>query len=111
MGASIVRTMSATSDGSDEVTLLIDAWPSDVVIRWDWIAAMNRDSRGTSTRLILQRGRQVYNFTKTRQTGGDTTVHVAPRVKAPGDFRAGAIFEDASSGDRLEISVFGEIVS
>jgi len=107
---SIVRTMSATSDGSTEITLLIDAWPPDVNIRWNWLAACNKDSRGSWTQLILKRASQVYGFTRTRQTLSNQSVQIAPGVKAPGDFRPGAIFAGSASGDRLEICAFGEII-
>lgn len=110
MGASIIRTISGVADGSTEFTLLIDAWPSDVNIRWKWLAACNQDSRGSWTKLVLQRGRQEYCFTKTRQTNAAQSVQVALDVKAPGDFRAGAIFAGAASGDRVGVNVFGEIV-
>lgn len=106
----IVRSMSGTSDGSTNVELAIDAWPPDVTIRWNWVAAICRDSRGSRTDLYLRRGSQKYYFDVDRQANSDRTIEIAPRVTAPGDFQVCANFNGTSSGDKIELYAFGEIV-
>lgn len=110
MSKSIVRSMSTEGDGSANIEICIDTWPPQTIIQWNWIVAVDVDSRASRTEIYFKRGREKYYLNKERQADENRTVSAAPRTRVPGDFQVCANFVGSSSGDSLRLYAFGEVV-
>lgn len=106
----VVRSLSGEGSSATYDELFLDAYPADVVIRWQRLVARNVDSRGTLNEITARQGSTDYLLHAERQSGSNAPINVSPSVSLPGNFRIGVRFTGASAGDKLQFYAFGEIV-
>ena len=105
----IIRSLSKVCDNATTDELFLDTWPSEVNIVWRRISARDYTNSPTRVEVSLKRGNDYYILNAAAQGAAARDVRTAEEFAAPGDFRPGARFWGATSGDVLEIYCYGEI--
>lgn len=103
----IVRSATELVPASGIATVLLEAWPASAEIVWQNIQA--RDLDNTCTRIVLfaKVGAHEYTLFSGVPAAAALSVALPSPVMLPGDIRLGATITGATSGDTLELSVFG----
>lgn len=106
----IVRRLTVLCVNATSQDVVIDAWPSEKMIRWSRMVARDLDNVCTRIEILLKRGSRDYLL----NSGVAAVVHTAlvmdTPIVAPGDFRVAARFVGATLTDTLELYAFGDVV-
>ena len=107
----IVRSMSQICTNAVSEDVRLDAWPSDLLVRWDRVVMRDLQTANTRMEILLVRGGETYYLASGLPGAVGYTFPLVGPVYAPGDFRLVGRFVGATAGDTLELFAYGEAVS
>lgn len=106
----IIRALSVVASGGTYDDVILDTYPSTVVIKWRRVVARDFTTSCTRVEIFLLRGSEYYLLKSSAQGTAAISNQTTQVFSTPGDYRVGARFYGASAGDVLELVAYGEIV-
>lgn len=106
----IVRRLTELCTNATSQDVVLDAWPSEVKVRWQRLVARDLANVCTRIELLFKRGSREYLLNSAVAAVVHTSVAVDGPLIVPGDFRVCARFVGATLTNNLEIYAFGDVL-
>ena len=107
----IIRSLAVVAGATGVDDVFFDDWPIGQLIVWHRIVALDRTTDLDRIELSLLRGSERFVLKSSNITAAALSAQTSEAFAAPGNYRVGARFVGATTGDVLEVYGYGEIVS